>query len=191
MDATVWQIISIVGYSLAGLLFLVSIILFIKLNILAIIGDLTGRTATKQIQAIREENSRTGNKRFGPSAFNAERGELTEPITKSKKLRKSGNTWGIGRRANTEDETETLPLGTKVLADGTQVLSDGTQVLANETQILTDGTEVLHEGTHVEANCTTVLDITQDLTNEKHHDEKVVDFKVVKDVKITHTNEIL
>jgi X-X-X-Leu-X-X-Gly heptad repeat protein len=198
MDATVWQIISIVGYSLAGLLFLVSIILFIKLNILAIIGDLTGRTAAKQIQAIREENSRTGNKRFGPSSFNAERGELTEPITKSKKLRKSGSTWGITRRSNTKEDTETIPLGTQVLADGTQVLADGTQVLANGTEVLTDGTQVLAEGTQVlndrtlvEESGTTVLNITQDLTNEEHPHEQVMNFKVVKDVKITHTNETL
>ncbi|MFS0675165.1 hypothetical protein [Ornithinibacillus sp. 179-J 7C1 HS] len=193
MDATIWQIISIVGYSLSGLLFLVAIVMFIKLNILSIIGDLTGRTAAKQIQAIREENSRTGNKRFAPSTFNAERGELTEPITKSKKLRKSGSTWRIGRRGNTGENTDELPNSTQVLADGTQVLSEGTQVLSDGTQVLAEGTQVLNvDRTIVEDNGTTVLDITQDLTSEEHpYNKQVVDFKIVKDVKITHTNEIL
>ena len=57
MDAQTWQIISIVGYSLAGVLFFTAIIMFIKMNVWGIIGDLTGRTAAKQIQAIREQNT--------------------------------------------------------------------------------------------------------------------------------------
>ncbi|GGA79657.1 hypothetical protein [Ornithinibacillus halotolerans] len=229
MDASVWQIISIVGYSLAGILFLVAIIMFFKLDIWAIIGDLTGRTAAKQIERIREENSKTGQKRYGPSAFNIERGELTEPITKSKKLKKSANTWRFGRRHKTEDFTEKLPDntqvlvdsgesmadGTQVLADGTDVLNNGTEVLPHGTQVLTDDTEVLHEGTQVlamdsdiplsegtqvlhheqsyrEASSTTVLEITEDLTDEEHPSIKQdIDFKIMKDVKITHTEEIL
>ncbi|RHW42727.1 hypothetical protein D1B31_03845 [Neobacillus notoginsengisoli] len=80
MDASTWQIVSIVGYSLAGLLFISAIIMFYKLNIPAIVGDLTGRTAAKQIQEIREQNASTGQKRFQPDAFNLERGLLTEPV---------------------------------------------------------------------------------------------------------------
>jgi len=80
MEASTWQTISIVGYSLSAVLFIGAIILFFKLNIRAIIGDLTGRSAAKQIQQIREQNAMSGNKRYTPGAFNLERGELTEPV---------------------------------------------------------------------------------------------------------------
>ncbi len=80
MDAHIWKTISIVGYSLAGVLSATAIFLFFKLKILAIIGDLTGKTAAKQIQEIREQNKLTGSKHYRPNAFNLERGVLTEPV---------------------------------------------------------------------------------------------------------------
>lgn len=80
MDANTWFIISIVGYSLAGVLLIVAIILFYKMNILAIIGDLSGKTAARQIQEIRDQNTKSGQKRYKPNAFNVQRGSLTEPV---------------------------------------------------------------------------------------------------------------
>ncbi len=80
MDARAWLIMSIVGYSFAGVLFVVTCVLFFKMKILAIIGDISGRTAAKQIQEIREQNILSGNKRHIPSAFNLDRGTLTEPV---------------------------------------------------------------------------------------------------------------
>lgn len=80
MEASTWTIVSIVSYSLAGLLFIFTIIMFFKLNIPAIIGDLTGKTAARQIREIREQNANTGKKSFHPDPFNLERGLLTEPV---------------------------------------------------------------------------------------------------------------
>ncbi|CEG28511.1 hypothetical protein [Bacillus sp. B-jedd] len=80
MEASTWTIVSIVSYSLAGLLFIFAIIMFFKLNIPAIIGDLTGKTAARQIREIREQNANTGKKSFHPDPFNLERGLLTEPV---------------------------------------------------------------------------------------------------------------
>lgn len=81
MAANTWFIISIVGYSLAVVLLIVAIILFYKMNILAIIGDLSGKTAARQIQEIREQNAKSGQKRYKPNAFNVQRGSLTEPVS--------------------------------------------------------------------------------------------------------------
>ncbi|ALC89401.1 hypothetical protein AM500_06090 [Bacillus sp. FJAT-18017] len=90
MDAYIWQIISIAGYSLAGLMFVAAVFMFFKLNIPAIYGDLSGRTAAKQIREIREQNSNSGRKVFQPDAFNLERGELTSKVeSKSRRLRKA------------------------------------------------------------------------------------------------------
>jgi hypothetical protein len=71
MGATTWQIISIVGYSLAGALLITAIVLFFKMKIPAIIGELTGRTAARQIQEIREHRE---NKRQKPMVFDIEPG---------------------------------------------------------------------------------------------------------------------
>ena len=73
MDAIAWLVISIVGYSLAGILLIKTIFMYFKMNIPAIIGDLTGKTAEKQIQQIREQNAKTGNKRYKPNVFNVKR----------------------------------------------------------------------------------------------------------------------
>jgi hypothetical protein len=71
MDAITWQIISIVGYTLAGALLITAIVLFFKMKIPAIIGELTGRTAARQIQEIREHRE---NKRQKPMVFDIEPG---------------------------------------------------------------------------------------------------------------------
>lgn len=101
MGATAWQIISIVGYSLAAVLFIVAVVLFFKMNILAIIGDLSGRTAARQIEEIRERNKMTGSKRHQPDAFNLDRGSLTEPVGVRRLW--TGWTGNTGRTGNTRN----------------------------------------------------------------------------------------
>ncbi|WP_338470822.1 hypothetical protein R4Z10_18910 [Niallia sp. XMNu-256] len=306
MDAQTWQLISIIGYSLAGLLFIIAITMFFKMSIWSIIGDLTGRTAAKQIQEIRERNSKAGNKRYQPSAFNLERGKLTEPVGSHKLSRKGKNEggstkslWQRVKRGQTEEtarpeitqnlptgllpkvenhvpenssnrspvfkdttvltgerlpisndtvvlkeaasgveettvlnrfvevnnvshdkggsmeatempdhSTEVLEQGTEVLANETEILGNETVVLTNSTAVLSDGTEVLTNETEVLANSTevlsnqgteeglsqdfvtTVLNPTEDLSDEEHVSQ-AVDFKVVKDIKIIHTDKVI
>jgi hypothetical protein len=78
MSATTWLIISIIGFSLFGVLLIASVYLFFKLNIPGIIGDLTGKTAAKQIQAIREKNLHSEKKHIQPDVFKIERENLTD-----------------------------------------------------------------------------------------------------------------
>ena len=66
MSAETWLIIGIVGFSLAGAAFLVAVILFFKLKIPAVIGDLSGRTVAREVKAIRESN-RSGGARHSAS----------------------------------------------------------------------------------------------------------------------------
>lgn len=57
MSASTYQTISIVAFSVAALLFVLAGILFFVLNIPRIIGELSGKTALKQIKQIREQNN--------------------------------------------------------------------------------------------------------------------------------------
>lgn len=217
MSATAWLIIAIVGFSLAGIAFIAAIILFIKMNIPAIIGDLTGKTVAREIKAMRESNASSGDKRFRPSAVNLERGTLTEKVSNtpmstadlkkahaSKRLDKTG---GLGKSGNiggkkggttglddgvspvTPVATETATKGTEKLSDNaTEVLDSGaTDILAPATEVLTSGTEVLSNGTTVLGG-TTVLSGTEELNTE---DSKPVAFKVIRSEIIVHSDEVI
>jgi hypothetical protein len=260
MDATTWLIISIVGYSLFGVLLIVVIFMFFKMNIPAIIGDLNGKTAARQIQEIREKNKLTGNKQHRPSTFNVERGTLTAPVSsrfgrtgkagstsstvseESTYLERKGITVQSSRPTVVEslqteviteqenlsfmneatsvlieetqvltgvysdstevliNETEVLEKGTEVLMNETEVLEKGTEVLMNETEVLDNGTEVLMNETEVLDNGTvvlaqemgtTVLNATTELESDNAAKPLAIEFKIVKDIKITHTNEVI
>ena len=119
MSANTWLIIAIIGFSLSGIALIAAVIMFIRLNIPAIIGDLTGRTVAREIKAMRDTNASSGDKRFRPSAVNLERGTLTEKVL-------------------SDNDTEVLSdNATEVLdTNATEVLSDGTEVLSNETTVL-------------------------------------------------------
>lgn len=58
MNAGTLQLISIIAFSLAGVLTLISIYLFFKMDVRGIIDDLSGKSAERQIMAMREENNR-------------------------------------------------------------------------------------------------------------------------------------
>ncbi len=187
MSATAWLIIAIVGFSLSGIAFVAAIILFIKMNIPAIIGDLTGKTVAREIKALRDSNASSGDKRFRPSAVNLERGTLTEKVPNtpmstadlkkahaSKRLDKTDGLVKSGKIGSKKGGTTGLGDGVSAVtpvkmvssAKGTEKLSDNaTEVLSNATDILDSGatdalapaTEILTPGTEVLSNGTTVL----------------------------------
>lgn len=80
MSATTWLIIAIVGFSLSGIALAAAVFMFIKMNIPAVIGDLTGKTVAREIKAMRDANASSGNKIHRSSSVNANRGKLTEKV---------------------------------------------------------------------------------------------------------------
>ena len=184
MSAMAWLIIAIVGFSLAGIALIAAVIMFIKMNIPAIIGDLTGKTVAREIKAMRESNASTGDKRFRPSAVNLERGTLTEKVANtpmstsdlkkahaSKRLDKTGglSTSGkLGEKGGTvglnDGSSQVRPVRNESISKATEVLSDNaTEVLdtSNATEVLDaeiGATEVLqNNATEVLSGGTTVL----------------------------------
>jgi 3D (Asp-Asp-Asp) domain-containing protein len=84
------------------------------------------------------------------------------------------------------NETEVLEIGTEVLMNETEVLEIGTEVLIDETEVLNYGTVVLAQDIG-----TTVLTATTELETENDTKPQAIEFKIVKDIKITHTNEVI
>lgn len=127
MTVELLQIISLVSFIIAGVLLLLGIALFFLLDVPKLYGDISGRTAKKAIEAIRQQNESSGNKAYKPSAVNAERGKLTDKISHSGSV--VGKTSGSGISVGTE-KLHTDVLAAK--ANETTVLNNGT----NETTVL-------------------------------------------------------
>lgn len=201
MSATAWLVIAIVGFSLSGVALVVAILMFIKMNIPAIIGDLTGKTVAREIKAMRDLNESNGDRRFRTSKVNMERGTLTEKVSNisldvatlkkahaSKRLdiateelsedlaKKKGKTAGLadtGQAAQNIDGTPTETLSSTVI----KILRD------NVTEELSDSkTEVLNSGS------TTVLMQTEKLEDT---DITPVSFKVIKSEIVVHSEEVI
>lgn len=182
MSVELLQTLSLALYIVAGVLFLVGIALFFLLDVPKLYGDVSGRTAKKAIEAIRQQNESTGNKAYKPSAVNAERGKLTDKITQSGRLQ--SQTTGLPVSVGTEKlDTSTLmpqPSETTVLAEA-----------ANETTVLEQpvGETTVLTGTISPAGETTIL-----VSNEESSSETVADpakFTVDVEMFFTGSSEII
>ena len=82
----IYQYIFIGTAILCGIMAVITILLFFTLKIPQVIGDLTGSTARKAIEAIRLQNESSGNKTYKTSLVNQERGKITDKISPSGNL---------------------------------------------------------------------------------------------------------
>ena len=165
MNAGTLQLISIIAFSLAGVLTLISIYLFFKMDVRGIIDDLSGKSAERQIMAMREENNRQKN-------------PLSRRSGKSSETKKNGLTERTTLKLKNDDRTETLP---KIDEDKTTLLQEEStmplQMVEEDTTVLEDTTTVLQEDE------TVVLD-----ENIKNTDKR---YELVLNEIIIHTQEII
>ena len=78
--AGTFSTISLISFIAAGVFFVLAVVFWIVFHIPSVIGDLSGRNAKKNLNAIRLNNEKTGNKAYRPSKTNLERGKITSPI---------------------------------------------------------------------------------------------------------------
>ena len=62
----IYQIISWIGFGLAAIFLLIAIILFFSFDIISLHGEVSGKTAAKQMKEIREQNRKEANRRRVP-----------------------------------------------------------------------------------------------------------------------------
>lgn len=86
MSIEALQTLSLVAYIIAAGFFLLAVVLFFVFDVKKLYFDISGRTAKKAIEAIREYNENSGNKVFKSSDVNAKRGKITNKITPSGNL---------------------------------------------------------------------------------------------------------
>lgn len=217
----VYEICFYGGLILAILLIIAAIILFIVLKIPRVFGELTGRSAKKGIQDIKNSSGTELNvaKKEQAKYYNQGTGKIKVRETVSEKTRKENrdDTTDLLKKEGDNDnmdETEVLGAGmyaekdsgaTEVLGSGDPVDDDATDVLTSDrdddaTDVLTsdrddDATDVLTSD--IDNDATDVLRETADDDDQTTvlaggmTDELSRKVKVMYNVVVTHTNETL
>ena len=206
-----YEVITLACFITAGVFFVISVVLFFVLDMVKVIGDLTGHTAKREIENIRSQNQITGNKAYKPSKVNAERGKLTDKISPSGKI-ESKHSAIFGGSVGTEKispaqqysgyEATTLLEGQQDGDSLTTVLDPTNENLQNETTVLNGAvneTTVLNQA----ASETTVLNNAEDnttvLNNAGQIDETsvlnaniiTVAVSILQEIKFINTEEII
>ena len=217
----VYEICFYGGLILAILLIIAAIILFIVLKIPRVFGELTGRSAKKGIQDIKNSSGTELNvaKKEQAKYYNQGTGKIKVRETVSEKTRKENrdDTTDLLKKEGDNDnmdETEVLGAGmyaekdsdaTEVLGSGDPVDDDATDVLASDRD--DDATDVLTSDRDDDATDVLTSDIDNDATDVLREaaddddqttvlaggmtDELSRKVKVMYNVVVTHTNETL
>ena len=128
MTYDIYRYIFIGGAVLAGIMLIISVLLFFFLKIPHVLGDLTGRNARKAIESIRNQNESSGDKLYKTSPVNRERGKLTDKISPSGSLMKDPSGRFVGAMATEKISTQELPPEETTVLDS----SNETTVLSND-----------------------------------------------------------
>ncbi|MBQ6824655.1 MAG: hypothetical protein IJP27_08365 [Clostridia bacterium] len=210
MSYEFYRFVFIGGAILAGIMLVVSVLLFFLLKIPHVVGDLSGRNARKAIENIRNQNESTGNKYYKPSHVNRERGKITDKISPSGNLVKNPS-GGLGVAMPTEkistQELSIDPNATDVLSteNTTDVLSteNTTDVLktGNETEVLNTENETAVLST--ESGVTTVLgadsgetavlsaDVGETAVLSEEPSTETLIFEIEYETTFVHTDEVI
>lgn len=217
MSATTWMIIAIVGFSLAGIALIAAVFMFIKMNIPAVIGDLTGKTVAREIKAIRNAEKSDGSTNKNPdfTGLNMQSTEITgnsyDKVVAhaSRRLDKQeiGQPAQDGYSNGRSDKTRTTePLIYNEESSDTEKRGR-TAILptSRETAVLPDSeipvsakTELLPEAMQAEAyadndfaeehNGTAILSEAEEFVEDT---VKPVAFKITRSVIHIHTDEVI
>ena len=153
--------------------FLISVVLFFKLHIIKILGDLTGHNARKGVKSIREYKGNDNNTQlYSTGNLNKGRGKITDKISVSGNL-------------NTIESKSSMNVGTEKLSDdynATTILSNSElQTESNETTILTSEEKMTAQSEYASSDDeTTVLQVNQ-----------IEGFEIEYEITFVHTNERL
>lgn len=218
MSAETWGIISLCGFSLAGILFVAAVLLFIVLRIPSVIGDLSGRTVAREMARMREDNAARGERKYRTGRLNRARGPLTEKVptgstgkTDGKKSRGSSaelatsrGTDAIGTTLLPPEET-TAYLGTERLTEEAPAARDEWTVVdavlpedatewlqsEDETEVLrdADATEVLQDTAEAQRNEGTTVLSQGGATDELAKKKTALTFRKTRDIVVTHDKE--
>lgn len=128
----IYQIISWIGFGLAAIFLLIAIILFFSFDIISLHGEVSGKTAAKQMKEIREQNRKEANRRRVPI-------KNEYPVKEE----------AVSRTIPAVEDEKTT-----VLEDETTLLEEGTVLLSNKEQNISenDGLILLEDVMEIHTN---------------------------------------
>lgn len=184
MSAELYQNISIVAFVLAAIFLIIAVILFFVFDIPAVLGELSGKTAAKQVAEIRAANKNAVAKRRPVSTSTSTTAKATGKLTQNKT-----NQLAKANQTNKIEETELLVENnsneTELLTSETELLQPETELLTNETTLLSPETTLLSPETTLLSPETTLLSPETTLLSPE------VDFVIIQDVVVVHTREVI
>lgn len=119
--------LSIIAFVVAGVSFVLAVVLFIYFRVPTVIGDLSGRNAKKSIARMRSSNEKSGNKSYRASETNAARGKLTSTMAGIGEQPK-------GQRSDTKITSQDQMLETGLLEENKASLQEESTVLLEEVE---------------------------------------------------------
>lgn len=161
MTAGTFTLLSYIAYGAAGLMVALAVLFFFLFKIPEVIGDLSGRTARKNIAKIRSANERSGDKSFTPGRVNEDRGKLTKSMRLDETSAKG--TVDLKSSQNT----------TRLAGEGaatTDLLNDRGGFIREETDVL-PGTDETTPLTNADAEETTPLREAEETTPLREAEE--------------------
>ncbi len=185
MNATTWFVIAIVGFSLAGAALIAAVLLFLKLNIPAVIADLTGKTANNEIKAIRAANE--ANAHPLPAAKEERKVEIRKVAAGVKEQPAA-----VGASRTSDPNATTVlstaqtvpdPNATTVLSTAQTVSDPNATTVLSTAQTVPDpnATTVLSTAQTVpDPNATTVLDTAQSAADAAVESQLTSAFRVTR-----------
>lgn len=211
MSTSISQIlswISLISFILAGISLVVAIFIWFKFQIPSVINDLSGRTAKKSIQRLRESNEKSGKKVFKSSTTNIERGMLTDTMPDSEILKDESESKkaSIGTKyqktslQNSKALQRKEPVKQKEIEETSLLLENQTsnnqnletEILKNETLIKTEQVESFkteETGLLIEENVEKPLGVEK--TAFLVHKRVGVELVMLEDVMFVHTDEVI
>ena len=192
MSYDIYRYIFLISAGLAVLCLILSVILFFVLKIPRVIGDLTGSTAKKAIESIRNQNEKSGDKVHKTSYVNKQRGRITDKMTDSGKLIPTASVNEGGAMATAKISTTVLATQAResyeasLLEGNTEETTIMDSSSGNETTVLSQNT----------GNETTVLSQgfynpnTADETSILSQNESNV-FVIEYELTFIHTDEVI
>lgn len=193
---TTYEIVALVCFIISGVFFVLSVVLFFVLDMIKVIGDLTGHTAKREIENIRSQNQKTGNKAYKPSVVNSKRGKLTDRISPSGKILEKRSV-ALGGSVGTEkigsenlysgyEETTLLENGQNENPETTVLSQENTHT--SETTVLGGGA---NETTVLNGSAQTGVSASVDAVQQPEIAVITVAVSVLQEIKLINTQEII
>ena len=122
-QAEIFHIVAIVSFAVSGLCLLLAAVSWFKLGIPEVIGDITGRTARKQIEEYeaKQEGRKERTRRKGGAAKSVRTAGRTSPLTgKPAPAGRTGTFPGTGSASISLEDMDGTDTQTEILEDGEQ-----------------------------------------------------------------------